>query len=74
MPGMEMTGSFTVGGYSLAMSFTCRDDRHPVEFVYKLQDAGYFEDIQTFGYQRDDDGTITFSLTMRIKGGNIFES
>jgi type IV pilus assembly protein PilM len=74
MPGMEIAGSFDINGYSISLSMICRDDKHPVEFMYKLQDAGYFEDIQSFGYERDDNGIISFTLNMRIKGGNFFES
>jgi type IV pilus assembly protein PilM len=76
-PGMAITGNFSVSGYTLSVNFFAADPTHPHQYADRLTEAGYFEDVKFTGYNtgthNGEDGW-TFNLSMRIKGGNIFES
>jgi hypothetical protein len=75
--GMRIVDSFEVSGYTLAVNFFCLDSTHPAQYTDRLINGGYFEDVRFYGYEAlAEEGGVgyTFSLAMRIKGGNIFES
>jgi type IV pilus assembly protein PilM len=76
--GMVIDGPFDVKGYTLTMTLRCLDQTHPAQFVEALIEAGYFESVMFYGYERVEDeetGDIDFEfdIAMRLKGGNIFE-
>ena len=75
---LHLTGPFEVEGYAMTAFFRCEDDKHPAQFVEDLRASHYFESVVFYGYARhqgveDEDEYITFEVSMRIKGGNIFE-
>jgi len=73
LPEMAIEGELTVSGYSLSATFYCMNETDPALYTENLIEQGYFEDIQFNGYKQSGD-RYTFSLSMRIKGGNIFEA
>lgn len=75
--GMYIHGSLSFSGYNISASFTCDDDSKPSEFVRRLNEQGYFENISYSGYSssgNEDNGAYSFSLSMLLKGGNGYEA
>jgi len=77
-------GDFLVSGYTLTVDFICKDETHPVKLTEALIADGYFENVKFYGYEREvheneddneeeDLSVFTFTLNMRVKGGNILE-
>lgn len=76
LPGMRVVGSVTVSGYEVSATFECADPKQPNQYMLALEADPYFEGI-TFGdytASQNEAGasTYTFTLQMRIKGGNVF--
>lgn len=74
--GMHIQGSVSYSGYNISASFVCDDDSKPSEYVRRLNEQGYFENISYSGYSGSGTGdgmTYSFSLTMLLKGGNGYE-
>lgn len=77
--GMSITGSVSISGYSVSVSYKCTADNQPSEYVKALMEQGYFEHIVYHGYSgsqvgnNNDDMEYTFSLSMLLKGGNGYE-
>lgn len=75
--GMYIQGSVSYSGYNISVSFVCDDDSKPSEYVRRLNEQGYFENISYNGYSGSgtgDQATYSFSLTMLLKGGNGYEA
>lgn len=70
--GMSITGSVSLNGYNVSVSYSCGSDSQPAEYVRALNEQGYFDDIYYSGYSGIG-GEYTFSLTMLVKGGNGVE-
>lgn len=77
--GMSITGSVSISGYSVSVSYKCNKDSQPSEYVRALMKQGYFENISYHGYNGQQVGNnkdnieYTFSLSMLLKGGNGYE-
>lgn len=73
---MKIEGAVSISGYNVNVSFSCKADNEPVEYVRALMEQGYFENIVYHGYNGEgegDDITYRFSLSMLLKGGNGYE-
>lgn len=81
--GMSVSGSVSFNGYNITAQFTCNDDSLPSEYVKRLNEQGYFENITYVGYtganrsetqtNNNNNMTYNFSLDMLLKGGNGYE-
>lgn len=77
--GMSITGSVSISGYNVSVSYRCTKDSQPSEYVRALMEQGYFENISYHGYSgsqvgdNPEDMEYTFSLSMLLKGGNGYE-
>jgi type IV pilus assembly protein PilM len=76
--GMIIEGGFDVAGYLMTVKFRCTEEAHPPLFVNALIDAGYFENVMFYGYEREEnsdtaDISFLFEVSLRLKGGNVFE-
>ncbi len=84
LEGMEITGSVSINGYNVSVSFECEREDQPSQYVRALIDQGYFENITYTGYSvqtatednknsntsAEEKKTVSFSLTMLLKAGN----
>ena len=74
--GMHIQGNLSFSGYNISATFVCDDDSKPSEYVRRLNEQGYFENISYSGYNGSGEGssaTYTFALSMLLKGGNGYE-
>ncbi|MCL1823024.1 MAG: pilus assembly protein PilM [Oscillospiraceae bacterium] len=81
LPGMRIIDEFEVTDYELEVDFYCTDSTQPAKFTENLKAKGYFEEVFFNGYElyesenmNEDASGYKFTLEMKIKGGNIFES
>ncbi|GHV47798.1 hypothetical protein FACS189499_05930 [Clostridia bacterium] len=86
---VEFAGPLGVQGYTISATFTTEKPEVPTKFIQELEAQGYFEGINYTGYEaagvqivtdpetgeetQVDGGGYTFSITMRLKGGNALE-
>lgn len=74
--GMSITGSVSISGYNVSVTYECEKDSQPSEYVRALMEQGYFEHITYHGYSgqgTEDDMKYSFTLSMLLKGGNGYE-
>lgn len=74
-----------INGYDVDITIRCFDQDVPTKYVRNLVEQDYFENILYTGFKPESDGSdnssndtksemsYTFSLSMRIKGGNEVE-
>ncbi|MCL2087223.1 MAG: pilus assembly protein PilM [Oscillospiraceae bacterium] len=72
--GMSIVGDVTVSEQTVMVSFNCAEEETPLNYVERLYEQGYFENIDYKGYQRTEEGYFAFTLSMNLKRGNIFET
>ena len=73
--GMEIIDSVLINEYSISVSFRCKAQNQPSEYVEALIKQGYFESINYTGFSKEKDSEkYTFTLNMLLKGGNAVES
>ena len=51
---VELIDNLDLGGYAVSASFKCKTNSEPSEYVARLVELGYFENITYSGYSADE--------------------
>ena len=79
---MKILDTVNIDEYAVTVLFQCEDDATPAEYVAKLHEQGYFENIEYLGFEHvvdpaapdDEETPILFVVKMLLKGGNAVEA
>ncbi len=74
LDNMSISGVVSVNSYNVTATFKCTNDKQPTRYTEELEADGFFENIVFTGYTKNSDNDYTFTLSMKIKGGNKFEA